>query len=82
MNYEEWLEWREEYFKEGVNLLNEEEDCKITGEIIMANKENRKQETKKVETTPPVVKQPKVETPVMETPNPKKDIWEVKDRIY
>ena len=48
MNYEEWLEWREEYFKEGVNLLNEEEDCKITGEIIMANKENRKQETKKV----------------------------------
>jgi len=35
-----------------------------------------------VETTPQVVEQPKVETPVMEIPKPKKDKWEVKDRIY
>ena len=37
MNYEEWLEWREEYFKEGVNLLNEEEDCKIVGKAAIEN---------------------------------------------
>ena len=43
----------------------------------------KKQETK-IETveTPKVVKQPNVETPVMETPKPKKDTWEIKDRIY
>jgi len=32
--------------------------------------------------TPPVVEQPKVETPVMETPEPKKEKWEIKDRVY
>ena len=43
----------------------------------------KKQETKiKVEPTPQVVEQPKVETPVMEIPKPKKDIWEIKDRMY
>jgi ribosome biogenesis GTPase A len=25
MDYEEWLRWREEYFKEGFNLLKKEE---------------------------------------------------------
>ena len=39
---------------------------------------------KKTETveTPKVVEQPKVETPVMEIPKPKKDTWEIKDRMY
>ena len=42
----------------------------------------KKQETKtKVEPTPQVV-EPKVETPDMETPKPKKEKWEVKDRMY
>ena len=43
----------------------------------------KKKETK-IETveTPRVVEQPKVETPVMEKPKPKKDNWELKDRIY
>jgi hypothetical protein len=45
---------------------------------------SKKQETKKTETveTPKVVEQPKVETPVMETPKPKKEKWEIKDRMY
>ena len=40
--------------------------------------------TKKTETveTPKVVEQPKVETLVMETPKPKKEKWEIKDRMY
>ena len=40
--------------------------------------------TKKTETveTPKVVEQPKVETLVMETPKPKKEKWEIKDRVY
>jgi len=42
----------------------------------------KKQKNTEVEPTPQVVEQPKVETPVMETPKPKKDKWEVKDRIY
>jgi len=42
----------------------------------------KKQKQTKVETTPPVVEQPKVETMVMETPKPKKDKWEIKNRIY
>ena len=43
----------------------------------------KKQETKtEVEPTPQVVEQLKVETPVMEKPKPKKDNWELKDRIY
>ena len=44
---------------------------------IMAKK------TKKieVETIPPVVKQPKVETLIIETPKPKKEKWEIKDRV-
>ena len=25
MSYEEWLEWREEYFKENAHMLNKEE---------------------------------------------------------
>jgi len=41
----------------------------------------KKQKTQ-VEPTPQVVEQPKVETPVMETPKPKKDTWEIKDRMY
>ena len=45
----------------------------------MAKKQKTKTET--VE-TPKVVEQPKVETTVMETPKPKKDKWEIKDRIY
>ena len=45
----------------------------------MAKKQETKTET--VE-TPKVVEQPKVETPVMEIPKPKKDKWEIKDRIY
>jgi len=35
-----------------------------------------------VESTPQVVEQSKVETPVMETPEPKKEKWEIKDRLY
>ena len=43
----------------------------------------KKQETKtNTVETPKVVEQPKVETPVMETPKPKKEKWEVKDRMY
>ena len=43
----------------------------------------KKQETKtEVVETPQVVEQPKVKTPVMETPKPKKDKWEIKDRVY
>ena len=42
----------------------------------------KKAKKTEVETTPPVVEQPKVETPVMETPKPKKDTWEIKDRMY
>ena len=42
----------------------------------------KKQKNTEVEPTPQVVEQPKVETLVMETPKPKKDKWEVKDRIY
>ena len=42
----------------------------------------KKTKKTEVETTPPVVKQPKVEKPVMETPKPKKDTWEIKDRVY
>ena len=40
--------------------------------------------TKKTETveTPKVAEQPKVETPVMDIPKPKKDTWEIKDRMY
>ena len=40
--------------------------------------------TKKTETVeiPKVVEQPKVEKLVMETPKPKKDKWEIKDRMY
>ena len=26
MNYEDWLKWREEYFKESLNLLKKEEE--------------------------------------------------------
>jgi len=46
----------------------------------------KKQKNKEVESTPQVVEQPKVETQVMEkplpTPKPKKDTWEIKDRMY
>ena len=46
----------------------------------------KKQKNTEVESTPQVVEQPKVETQVMEkplpTPKPKKDIWEIKDRMY
>jgi hypothetical protein len=51
----------------------------------------KKKETKKeMESTndfieveiPQVVEQPKTETMVMETPKPKKDSWEIKDRMY
>jgi hypothetical protein len=42
----------------------------------------KKAKKTEVETTPQVVEQPKVKTPVMEIPKPKKDKWEVKDRIY
>ena len=47
----------------------------------------KKQETKtNTVETPKVVEQPKVETQVMEkplpTPKPKKDTWEIKDRMY
>jgi hypothetical protein len=43
----------------------------------------KKQETKiKTVETPKIVEQSKVETPVMEIPKPKKDIWEIKDRMY
>ena len=43
----------------------------------------KKKETKiEMEETPEVVKQPKIEVPVMETPKPKKDSWEIKDRMY
>jgi len=42
----------------------------------------KKQKQTKVETTPPVIEQPKVETLVMETPKPKKNKWEIKNRIY
>jgi hypothetical protein len=42
----------------------------------------KKTKKTEVETTPPVVEQPKVETPVVETPKPKKNKWEIKDRVY
>ena len=44
---------------------------------------SKKQKTK-VESTPQVIKQPKVETKVIEKPlpTPKKDTWEIKDRMY
>ena len=42
----------------------------------------KKQKNTEVEPTPRVVEQTKVETPVMETPKPKKDTWEIKDRMY
>jgi len=42
----------------------------------------KKQKNTEVESTPQVVEQPKVETPVMEIPKPKKDTWEIKDRLY
>ena len=42
----------------------------------------KKQKNTEVEPTPQVVEQPKVETMVMETPKPKKDKWELKDRVY
>ena len=42
----------------------------------------KKQKNTEVESTPQVVEQPKVETPVMEKPLPKKDTWEIKDRMY
>ena len=42
----------------------------------------KKQKNTEVESTPQVIKQPKVETPVMEIPKPKKDTWEIKDRMY
>jgi hypothetical protein len=41
-----------------------------------------KKEKTEVESTPQVVEQSKVETPVMETPEPKKEKWEIKDRLY
>ena len=44
----------------------------------MAKKANKTE----VEATPPVVKQPKVETPVVDIPEPKKNKWEIKDRLY
>jgi len=48
----------------------------------------KKTKKTEVETTPQVVEetivseQPKVETPVVKTPKPKKDKWEIKDRMY
>ena len=44
----------------------------------------KKQKNTEVESTPRVVEQPKVETQVMEKPlpTPKKDTWEIKDRMY
>jgi hypothetical protein len=42
----------------------------------------KKAKKTEVETTPPVVEQPKVETTVMEIPEPKKNTWEIKDRMY
>ena len=42
----------------------------------------KKTKNTEVETTPQVVEQPKVKIPVMETPKPKKNKWEVKDRLY
>jgi len=42
----------------------------------------KKAKKTEVETTPLVVEQPKVETPVVEIPKPKKNKWEIKDRIY
>jgi hypothetical protein len=45
----------------------------------MAKKKETK--TEAVE-TPQVVEQPKTETTVMEKPLPKKDTWEIKDRMY
>ena len=53
----------------------------------MAKKQETKKEMevvnefKEVETIQ-VVEQPKTETMVMETPKPKKDTWEIKDRMY
>ena len=45
----------------------------------------KKKETKKEITTEEVaqvVEQPKVTTPIIETPKPKKEKWEIKDRVY
>ena len=42
----------------------------------------KKTKETKVDTTPPVVKQPNVEISVMETPEPKKQKWEIKERVY
>ena len=42
----------------------------------------KKTKETKVDTTPPVVEQPNVEISVMETPEPKKQKWEIKERVY
>ena len=42
----------------------------------------KKQETKTEKVEAPIVETPVVEAPVVETPKPKKDIWEIKDRVY
>ena len=42
----------------------------------------KKTKKTEVEPTPQVVEQPKVETKVVEKPQPKKDKWEIKDRVY
>ena len=42
----------------------------------------KKQKNTETVETPRVVEQPKVETQVIEKPKPKKDTWELKDRIY
>ena len=42
----------------------------------------KKQKNTETVETPKVVEKPKVETPVMEIPKPKKDKWEIKDRMY
>ena len=53
----------------------------------MAKKQETKKEMEVVNEfkevkTPEVVEQPKTETAVMEKPLPKKDTWEIKDRMY
>ena len=53
----------------------------------MAKKQETKKEMEVVNEfkevkTPKVVEQPKTETAVMEKPLPKKDTWEIKDRMY
>ena len=54
MSYEEWLKWREEYFKEGLNLLEKEELTKYYRErktLWEETKQNQKEKRRSLKKT-------------------------------